>query len=118
MNISTTFSLGLGIAFALSLTIIWYLNKSLTQILIDLCGTEGRARFWVHVTNSSLLLTTMFIALGYEPEGGLTPLFQISQQLSKTLFGLLFTILVLSLIITRFIRRVDKQAELKETAAS
>lgn len=108
MESITIFSTGLGIALILSLIIAIYLNKALVQILVDLCGTEPRARFWVRITNVSIILTAMLMALSYEPSDDLLPLYQFSKQLSKTLFGLLLAVLALSITISRFVRQIEQ----------
>lgn len=113
MDSITIFSTGLAIALILSLIIAIYLNKwqTLTQILVDLCGTELRARFWVRITNVSMILTAILMALSYDPSDELLPLYQHSKHLSKTLLGLLLAVLALSITITRFVRRIERPAE-------
>ena len=47
MHNAHTFLLGLAITVVLSFAVVWYLKSSLKGILLDLCGTERRAEFWM-----------------------------------------------------------------------
>jgi hypothetical protein len=109
MTTITIFSIGLGLSLALSLGIAVYLNKPLTEILVDLCGTEGRARFWSHVTNVSIVLTPLLFAISYRPRVGLETFFQLIRQLGNTLTGLILTVLFMNFTISKFIRRQMKE---------
>lgn len=107
MSTIQTFLTGISISVILSLVIVIYLNKSLTQILIDICGTETRARFWTHITNLSFLLMSLLMPILSQPREDLDTIFQLSRQVGWTLFGMILTILFVSISVSRFIRRVD-----------
>lgn len=107
MTTIQTFLTGLAISFTLSLLIIIYLNKPLTQILIDICGTQTRASFWKHITNLSFVLVSLLMPILSRPREDLDPIFQLSRQLGWTLFGLIITVIFVSMSISRFIKRVN-----------
>jgi hypothetical protein len=107
MTTIQTFLTGLAISFTLSLLIVIYLNKPLTQILIDICGTQTRASFWKYITNLSFVLVSLLMPILSRPREDLDTVFQLSRQLGWTLFGFIITVIFVSMSISRFIRRVN-----------
>lgn len=106
MTAIQTFFTGLAISFMLSLLIVAYLNKPLTDLLVDLCGTKARARFWTHITNLSFVLMSLLMPILNRPKPGIDPIFQISRQLGWTLCGLIITVIFVSISISNFIGRL------------
>jgi hypothetical protein len=102
------FAIGLGVSLMLCLLVVSYLNKPLKRILVELCGTEERATFWVQITHLSFVLMALLMALGYQPDAEQVLLFQLSHHLSKTLIGMLVITGFLALTVSRFIRRREK----------
>jgi len=123
---------GIGISIAI--------RKPLYALLVDVCGTQERARFWLHITILSYLLVAAAIGLSFQPETsyaqGLTEfrdgavyeervyyespnydpiLYNLGGQLGRTLFGLLLITGIMAFFISRFIRRQD-QADIRERA--
>ena len=82
-----------------------YLKPHLQRILIDLCGTADRARFWTAFSNITLLLTPLIFAMSYRPHTGeLFPIFfELSNQLKWGLVGLVGSIIVTGFMISRFV---------------
>ena len=113
-----TFLTGFAISILLSLLIVIYLNKPLKLILIDICGTETRARFWTHITNLSFVLVAMLMANLNRPKTGVETIFQLSRQLGWTLLGMIATVLIVSRSISRFVDNVNLQNTLPETTAN
>jgi uncharacterized membrane protein len=107
MTTIQTFLSGLAISVTLSLLIVFYLNKPLTGVLIDICGTQTRAKFWTHITNLSFVLVSLLMPILSRPREDLVTIFQLSRQLGWTLLGLIVTVIFVSMSISRFIRRVD-----------
>jgi hypothetical protein len=67
MNPSIIFVAGLAITLVSAFLVVLYLHSRLDPILVDLCGTLERARFWTSFSNVTLTLVPMIRALGYRP---------------------------------------------------
>ncbi|NOH02559.1 MAG: hypothetical protein HND47_11690 [Chloroflexi bacterium] len=93
-------ALTLGIAFLL----VGYFRPHLHKVLIDLCGTEERARFWTAFSNILLISMPMILALNYQPEARNTEefFFEVAGKLSGNLAGFLFALIAVGLIISFF----------------
>ena len=109
MTIVQSYLVGMTLSLILSLIIVNYLSTPLTKLLVDLCGTEDRARFWAHLTNLSFVLMALLMSLIVRPDTGLQTIFQISRQLGWMLFGQIVTVVFVSMSISRFVYRVDRQ---------
>ena len=107
MGIVTTFLAGLGITLASTVLVVVYLQGPLKTILIDLCGTAERARFWTAFSNVTLVLIPAIFALHHHPENGSFPsmVFELGAQLEGALSGLVVSIVVLGLVLSAFIPR-------------
>ena len=104
MNAAWLFASGLVVTIAVSALTLAYLRRPLLRILVDLCGTEDRAGFWLAFSNVTLTLVPLIFALNYRPEN--QPLiFAISSQLERALVGLTGSVVVLGLVLSRFISR-------------
>jgi len=76
------FLTALGATLLLSLIVILCLRKALQGILLDLCGTEQRARFWSIYTNILLVLMPVAAVLIARPSylGDRSLLFAVADQ--------------------------------------
>lgn len=106
---ASTFALlaGAGIAAASGYALVWYLKHHLRGVLVDLCGTETRADFWVAFSNAILILVPVLFALEFPP-GPVenVPLATgLSHQLKWIFLGLVLSLLSLGVILSLFIRR-------------
>lgn len=117
MTATQTFLTGLAISLLLSLIIVFYLNKSLTNLLNNLCGIETHAKFWAQITNISFVLVALLMPNLSRPEKGMETVFQLSRQLGWTLCGLIITVVFVSMAIFRFIDQVNRQNSLALSAA-
>jgi hypothetical protein len=101
------FLLGLVITLALGFAIVWYLTSRLRGILIDLCGTERRADFWMAFSNVILILVPLVFAMQFHSadDQDLPVIFQLVYQLKWSFIGLAMSVLALGVILSRFIRR-------------
>ena len=119
------FLISIGISILVGVLISLYLRKPLFTLLVDVCGTQDRARFWLQVTILSYLLVAAAIGLNYRPaleyssffdntEYGVMAanqgvlIFSLGRHLGRTLLGMLFTTGFMTFIISRFIRRQQK----------
>lgn len=111
MNPSTVFAIGLTITLVSAFLVVLYLRSRLDPILVDLCGTPERARFWTSFSNVTLILVPMIRALGYRPGECLLPMsvMQLADQLEQALIGLVGTVLALGFVLTLFIPRSGPQ---------
>ena len=105
MNPTNAFLLGLTIAAALGFTLVWYLKSHLKGILVDLCGAETRADFWMAFSNVTLLLAPMVFAMQFHAKAGddLSVVFQLNYQLKWVLLGLIASVIALGGVVSLFI---------------
>ncbi len=116
MNNVSLFLCGLGVTALASLLVVFYLHSHPRSILIDLCGTAERAKFWAAFTNVAFLLVPLIFALNYSPEPGPhSTMLQIAAQLKAALIGLVVTILVVGFVLARFISRSSLPSVKNET---
>ncbi len=124
-------SIAISLLFGIGVSL--FLRKSLLALLVDICGTQERARFWLHITILCYVLVAAAIGLAFQPEishfQGMTEvnngvvheerfyyemanydpmIYSLGSQLGKTLIGLLLTTGFMAITISRFIRRQTK----------
>ncbi len=104
---------GVGMAGGVSLAVVLYLKPHLTGLLVDLCGTAGRARFWAAFSNVTLLLIPLIFALHYHPGSSpQTPvIFELGTQLEWALIGLVVSVVTLGIVLSLFIPRQPPASE-------
>lgn len=107
MSEAQLFYTGLAISLLISLLVVVYLRKPLFRLLVDLCHTEDRARFWVQITTLTFLMAAMFMALTYHPHNTPATHYYLVSIFSRTLFGLLGVTGFLTFVISIFARRAD-----------
>src|SRR5436309_15605156 len=112
------FLLGLAITAALGFAVVWYLKSHLKGILIDLCGTERRADFWMAFSNVILLLVPLVFAMQFDSQGGqyTSAVFQLNEQLKWSFIGLVCSVLALGTILSLFIRRDSGKTQASQGA--
>ena len=111
------FLCGLGVTLLASLLVVFYLHSHLRAILIDLCGTADRAKFWAAFTDVAILLVPLIFALNYAPEAGQHSfVLQIAAQFKAALIGLVVTVLLVGFVLGRFIRRSPSAPPMKNEA--
>lgn len=108
MDTVAVFLTGTGFTVAVSLAVIVYLNKGLSKVLSEVCGTEERAVFWRVFSNTLLILTPVLFTMHRIPGAGSdTPaLLEIVTQLKWGLIGLVLTVALLGHILNRHIMRL------------
>jgi hypothetical protein len=117
MNNVSLFLCGLEVTLLASLLVVFYLHAHLRTILVDLCGTAERAKFWAAFTNVAFLLVPLIFALNYDAEfGPRPPVLQIAAQFKAALIGLVVTVLIVGFVLGRFIRRSPSARAIKNEA--
>lgn len=98
---------GLLMTLAAASAVVIYLRSPLEKILIELCGTAERARFWASFSNVTLIAVPMIFAMQYRPEttAPVSVVFELADQLKWGLIGVVLSIAVLAWVLSRFIPR-------------
>jgi len=81
-----------------------YLRPSLYGVLVDLCGNQARARFWLSLSTLLLLGLPLCIALAYHPQalGGTDLFFELATRLGGNAASLLVTAAGIGLVVSFF----------------
>jgi hypothetical protein len=103
MSSSWLFLSGVILAAIISSLVVAYLQRPLLRILIDLCGTDDRAKFWIAFSNVTVFLTPILFALHHRPDDSSSSMFQLADQLEVALLGLVISVFVLGFVLSRFI---------------
>lgn len=119
MNSVSIFLVGLVLTMGVVSLALWYLRNPLLAVLIDLCGTEERARFWTAFSNITLFLLPLVLALDYRPgpNGNESGVFAVSDQLQSAIMGLIVAVFVLGMLLSWHIAKGQRPSASKETAA-
>jgi len=104
MNSIISYLLEIAITFAICALTFGYLRPYLRRVLVDLCGAEERAQFWVAFSNILLIGLPMIIALTYKPEAAnaIELFFEITRKISGNFGGFLFALLGTGMIVACF----------------
>ena len=109
MSEATIFLVGVGLTATAAALVVWYLRPHLYSILVDLCGTTERARFWMAFSNVTLLLVPVVFAMSCRPGGNdVSVVFRVTSQLRWSLIGFVVLVIALGLVISRFIPRTPQ----------
>jgi hypothetical protein len=109
MSPTGVFLLDLVFTVIVSIGLLSYLSKHLRILLVELCGTAERARFWLAFSNVGLILVPLILALDYRPEigPGRAVIFEVAAQLKNALIGFALTLGALAVVLVSFIRRIE-----------
>lgn len=104
MNTILSFLIEVALTLMCAAFLVGYLRPFLRKVLIDLCGTEERAQFWLAFSNILLIGTPVVFALGYSPEtkNAEELFFEVARRLSGNLVGMLFALIVVGFVISFF----------------
>ena len=110
MNDIELLAIELVIGLILSGITIAVLYKPLTELLIDICGTEIRAKFWVTYSNIMLVFAPLLSEMMFGKSGHLS---QASFLFFKTafgcaLFGIFASLVIIGMQINRSIPKAGK----------
>lgn len=103
MNETVVFIGGLGFTVVICALVVQYLKPHLYNVLVDLCGTNERAKFWTVFSNITLMLVPIVFAMSYRPGRDIPVVFQVTNQLRWTLVGLVASVMALGIVVSRFI---------------
>src|SRR5262245_8383901 len=71
MQAESTLIASVGLATGLAVLVVLALRSSFLRLLVDLCRSEVRGRFWFAFASVSTVLTTLFGSLAAFPTGQL-----------------------------------------------
>jgi hypothetical protein len=104
VNPLISFAIDFATTLVFGLLIFGYLRIPLHRLLVDLCGTEERARFWLAFSSVLLLGTPLAAALGYSPPPA--PLddamFIMFRQFGQNLMAFLVALVGLGIVVSFF----------------
>jgi hypothetical protein len=111
MHLTAAFLTDVGLVAVLSLALVAYIRPHLNGLLMELCGTAERARFWLAFSNVTLVLVPLIFALDYNPDSasGTNLVFDMATQLKHAIIGFVMALTLLAIILLRFIPR-DKSS--------
>lgn len=111
MNTIISFLVQLTITFVIVSLIVRYLRPHLWKVLVDLCGTEERARFWTAFSNILLIGMPLIFALNYVPNARNTEemFFDVAGKLSGNLGGMLLALVCIGIIVSFFALAAPRQ---------
>jgi hypothetical protein len=111
------FIVGLAMTMGGVFLVLLYLRNPLQVILIDLCGTGERARFWTAFSNITLFLVPLVLALDHRPapNGIQSSVFIISEQIESSIYGLIAALVIVGVVLSWHISRTQLSKYTKET---
>jgi hypothetical protein len=109
MNAEMIFLVGLAATVGVVLVALLYLRNPLQTLLIELCGTKDRARFWAAFSNVTLFLVPLVFALDHQPDANVkqAAIFTISGQIEWATIGFVASVVVMVFILSTYISRVN-----------
>jgi hypothetical protein len=121
MNPILAFVIGVAAACGLSLAVVIVLRKPLLRILIELCGGEPRAAFWLVFYEATAVVGTLFTALTFGPKpsagtGGIEIFGLGLDTLRAGLIGLLGALLILGFVMLSSIRTFESRSRVPASA--
>ncbi len=116
------FCVEVGFSLIASFLVLVYLGSLLRQMLIDLCGTEERASFWLGFSKLIFIFLPLLIVVFYsdnEMTVSRVTAQMLRETLSKVLFGELVALCMVGFVLWRSISsksRYDKSAAVPSSA--
>jgi hypothetical protein len=104
MNIIWIYLLQIAITAATSVAMVAYFRPYLRRVLVDLCGTQERAQFWVVFSSILLVGVPLIFGMGYHPEEGAPGMlfFDAASQVRANLLGFLLALLGIGFFVSFF----------------
>ena len=85
MNTLTLVVVEIMLCLGISLALIILIKQLLRDVLIETCGTQKRAEFWVMFTQLMLVISPLLLVIYFIPTGGSTAV-NVAEALKDTLF--------------------------------
>jgi hypothetical protein len=104
MNAILAFLVEVALTLVLAMLLARYLHPYLIKILVDLCGTEDRARFWSAFSNILLVGMPLIFSLNFRPQSRTQEelFFEMASKLSGNLGGFLVALISIGIIVSFF----------------
>jgi small-conductance mechanosensitive channel len=104
MNTIVSFLIEVVITVTICISIVAYIRPFLYRTLIDLCGTEERAQFWLAFSSILLIGVPFMFSLGFRPTGESTQdlFFGSIGRVGLNFGGFLFALIVIGMIVSFF----------------
>ena len=115
MNSIVSFLVEVTLTLIVFSLVVAYLRPFLRRILVDLCGTEERAQFWMTFSNILLIGLPLIFALSYRPEAtnGEELFFEVVGRLSGNLAGFLVAMIGVGMFVSLFALVASRQTKLE-----
>ncbi|MDH5368539.1 MAG: hypothetical protein OEW99_00825 [Gammaproteobacteria bacterium] len=111
MNTLALFLIEVLICIGISFSVLYLLKPLLRQILIDTCGNQTRAEFWVMFTQLMLFIAPLLIVIFFAPTQEVTTI-HVTEVIQATLFrSLLGVFLALTMIGQVIWKSIDTSTE-------
>ena len=91
--------------------VIFYMMKSLLRVLIDMCGTETRAKFWITYSNIMLVIAPLLtvIIFGKSSSIGEANFAFYKTAFGCALFGVFISLAAIGMQITKAIPKIEQK---------
>jgi hypothetical protein len=113
MKTEIVFLLQLGGLTSLTLSVLAFLHRSIERLLVELCGTLSRARFWLVLFEALTCLAVLFTALLQPPANRLAPngpdFFDYLSTIRGGLIGLMGSLALLAVCAWSGIGRYERR---------
>lgn len=113
MNPLVLFIVEVMLCISISLSMVYLLKPLLREILVEICGTETRAEFWVMFTQLMLIISPLLIVIYFAPTQD-TLNINLAEAMQDTLFRSLLGDFIALTMIGQVIWRSIKTASPQE----
>jgi hypothetical protein len=104
MNTILMFLAQLVLTLVACFLLVNYLRPHLVRILVDLCWTVARAKFWAAFSSIVLIVLPAIIGLGYQPGtfANQGAFFDVTNQLRMNLIGFILSLIIIGMVVFFF----------------
>jgi hypothetical protein len=104
MNTIWVYLLQLLVTLSISISTLFYFRPHLRRILLDLCGTQERAEFWLVFSGILLIGLPLIFGLGFLPLESQLDLqfYEAARQLRANLLGFLLALVAIGGVVSFF----------------
>lgn len=116
MNDSIIFTSEIMTCLVISGGVVFVMNPLLNDVLIETCGTQERARFWVRFSDIMLLISPLLMVIFFTHTGEADapdPLIIFKDALFRSLLGEFIGLAIMGQIIWRSIRALGPSEAIK-----